>query len=286
MPGKYAMPARPPSSPVLTYSMRRIMRRLSPRSATRRVADPNREREMSRPFPEVEVATDPEALAQRAAAWITALARNSQGRFAVCLSGGSTPRRLYRLLAESPYREVMPWDRVHWFWGDERFVPWEHEDSNYRMVRAAMLSRAPVPAQNIHAIETIGKPSDAADAYERALKSYYGSDALDPAQPIFDVQLLGLGPDGHTASLFPGTSVLDERRRWVAEVVGTKPEARITLTYPALETSRHTAFLVAGSDKREMLARALVGDRALPAARVRPAGTLTWFVDAAARQTP
>ena len=241
---------------------------------------------MSRPFPEVEVATDPEALAQRAAAWITALARNSQGRFAVCLSGGSTPRRLYRLLAESPYREVMPWDRVHWFWGDERFVPWEHEDSNYRMVRAAMLSRAPVPAQNIHAIETIGKPSDAADAYERALKSYYGSDALDPAQPMFDVQLLGLGPDGHTASLFPGTSVLDERRRWVAEVVGAKPEARITLTYPALESSRHTAFLVAGSDKQEMLARALAGDRALPAARVRPAGTLTWFVDAAARQTP
>ncbi len=241
---------------------------------------------MSRPFPEVEVATDPEALARRAAAWITALARNSQGRFAVCLSGGSTPRRLYQLLAESPHREVMPWDRVHWFWGDERFVPWEHEDSNYRMVRTAMLSRAPIPAQNIHAIETIGLPSDAADAYERALKSYYGRDALDPAQPIFDVQLLGLGPDGHTASLFPGTSVLDERRRWVAEVVGAKPEARITLTYPALESSRHTAFLVAGSDKREMLSRALAGDRALPAARVRPTGTLTWFVDAAAQQTP
>ena len=241
---------------------------------------------MSRPFPEVEVATDAEALAQRAATWITALARNSQGRFAVCLSGGSTPRRLYQLLAESPYREAMPWDRVHWFWGDERFVPWEHEDSNYRMVRAAMLSRAPIPPQNIHAIETIGQPSDAAAAYERALKSYYGRDALDPAQPIFDVQLLGLGPDGHTASLFPGTSVLDERRRWVAEVVGAKPEARITLTYPALESSRHTAFLVAGSDKREMLSRALAGDRALPAARVRPTGTLTWFVDAAAQQTP
>jgi len=204
----------------------------------------------------------------------------------MCLSGGSTPRRLYQLLAESPYREAMPWDRVHWFWGDERFVPWEHEDSNYRMVRAAMLSRAPIPPQNIHAIEARGQPSDAAAAYERALKSYYGRDALDPAQPIFDVQLLGLGPDGHTASLFPGTSVLDERRRWVAEVVGAKPEARITLTYPALESSRHTAFLVAGSDKREMLSRALAGDRALPAARLRPTGTLTWFVDAAAQQTP
>src|SRR6266446_3202102 len=197
MPGRSAMLGRPPSSLALIYSTRRTMQQQSPRSATRHAADPNREREMSRPFPEVEVATDPEALAQWAAKWITALARNSQGRFAVCLSGGSTPRRLYRLLAESPYREVMPWDRVHWFWGDERFVPWEHEDSNYRMVRAAMLSRAPIPPQNIHAIETIGQPSDAAAAYERALKSYYGRDALDPAQPIFDVQLLGLARRTH-----------------------------------------------------------------------------------------
>jgi 6-phosphogluconolactonase len=241
---------------------------------------------MSRPAAEVQVATDPEALARRAAEWIANLAASSQGRFAVCLSGGSTPRRLYQLLAESPYREAMPWDRVHWFWGDERFVPWEHEDSNYRMVRAAMLSRAPVPAENTHGIETTGQPRDAAGAYERVLKSYYGATSLDPARPLFDVQLLGLGPDGHTASLFPGTSVLNERHRWVAEIVGAKPEVRISLTYPALESSRHTAFLVAGSDKREMLARALAGDHALPAARLHPTDTLTWFVDAAARQTP
>jgi 6-phosphogluconolactonase len=241
---------------------------------------------MSRPAPEVEVAKDPESLARRAAEWITGLAGSSQGRFAVCLSGGSTPRRLYQLLAGSPYREAMPWDRVHWFWGDERFVPWEHEDSNYRMAREALLARAPIPGENIHGIETTGKPRDAAAAYERVLKSYYGAGTLDPARPLFDVQLLGLGPDGHTASLFPGTSVLDERDRWVAEVVGAKPEARISLTYPALESSRHTAFLVAGSDKREVLARALAGDHALPAARLRPTGALTWFVDAAARQPP
>jgi len=235
---------------------------------------------------QIDVATDPEALARRVAEWITGLAGNSPGRFAVCLSGGSTPRRLYQLLAESPYREAMPWDRVHWFWGDERFVSWEHEDSNYRMVREALLARAPVPAQNIHGIETTGQPRDAAAAYERELKFFYGTDDLDTERPLFDVQLLGLGPDGHTASLFPGTSVLDERHRWVAEVIGAKPEIRISLTYRTLESSRHTAFLVAGSDKREMLARALAGDRALPAARVRPTGTLTWFVDAAARQAP
>src|SRR5271166_4130767 len=176
----------------------------------------------------IEVAEDPMALARRVAQWIVDLAVESNGRFAVSLSGGSTPRRLYQLLAESPFCEALPWDRVHWFWGDERFVPWDHKDSNYRMVREAMLSRAPVPPQNIHGIETAGEPAAAAQAYERVLKSFYGADALDPARPLFDVQFLGLGPDGHTASLFPGTSVLDERQRWVAEVIGVKPEARIT----------------------------------------------------------
>ena len=118
------------------------------------------------------------------------------------------------------------------------------------------------------------------------LKSYYGSEILDPGKPLFDVEILGLGPDGHTASLFPGTSVLDERKRWVAEVIGARAEARITLTYPVLESSRRTAFLVAGADKREMLERALAGDQALPAARVRPVGELIWFIDSAARREP
>ena len=238
---------------------------------------------MSTTPPHIEVAKDPDALANAVAQWIIDLAANSPDRFAIALSGGSTPRRLYQLLAERPYRDALPWDRVHWFWGDERFVPWDHEDSNYRMVRAAMLERAPTPPQNIHGIATTGTPGEAAHAYEAMLKSWYGAEMLDPARPLFDVQLLGLGPDGHTASLFPETGVLDERQRWVAEVIGAKAEARITLTYPALESSRHTAFLVAGSDKREILGCALAGDRSLPAARLRPAGQLTWFVDAAAR---
>ena len=241
---------------------------------------------MSQVSASIEVAKDPEALAHRAAGWITDLAAASGGRFAICLSGGSTPRRLYQLLAESPYRDALPWDRIHWFWGDERFVPWDDPDSNYGMVHAALLGRAPVPPANIHGIPTNGTPADAAAAYERVLKSYYGSESLDPTRPLFDIQILGLGPDGHTASLIPGTSVLGERHRWVAEVIGGRPEPRITLTYPALESSRHTAFLVAGAEKRETLSRALAGDEALPAARLRPVGELIWFVDEAARPQP
>jgi 6-phosphogluconolactonase len=234
----------------------------------------------------IEIAADPEALAHSAARWIVDLANASRGRFAIALSGGSTPRRLYQLLADSPYREAMPWRRVHWLWGDERFVPWDHPDSNYGMVRTALLARAPVPAENIHGIATGGTPAEAARAYEQALDAFYGGGPLDPARPLFDVQLLGLGPDGHTASLFPGNAVLDERGRRVAEVIGAREEDRITLTYPALESSRHTAFLVAGAEKREILARVLAGDQALPAARLRPVGDLTWFVDAAARPAP
>ena len=231
----------------------------------------------------IETVADLKELAHRTARLIADLAGNSRGRFAICLSGGSTPRRLYQLLGEPPYREAMPWDRVHWFWGDERFVPWDHPDSNYRMAREALLAHVPAPAPNIHPIETSGDPADAARSYERVLKSYYGAELLDRSRPLFDVELLGLGPDGHTASLFPGTRVLDEQQRWVAEVVGAKPEVRITLTYPTLESSGFTSFLVAGADKREALARVLAGDTELPAARLRPAGELVWCVDAQAR---
>jgi 6-phosphogluconolactonase len=231
----------------------------------------------------IEAVADLEELAHRAARLITDLAGSSRGRFAICLSGGSTPRRLYQLLADAPYRDAVPWDRVHWFWGDERFVPWDHPDSNYRMAREALLAHVPAPAQNIHGIATTGDPAEAARAYERVLKSYYGANTFDSARPLFDVELLGLGPDGHTASLFPGSDVLEERQRWVAEVVGAKPEVRITLTYPTLESSRHTSFLVAGEDKRDALSRVLAGDLELPAARLRPTGELVWVVDAQAQ---
>jgi 6-phosphogluconolactonase len=227
----------------------------------------------------LDVAKDLEDLAHRATRWIADIVREREGRLAISLSGGSTPRRLYQLLAEAPFRDAMPWDRIHWFWGDERFVPPDHPDSNYRMVREALLSRAPVPAANIHPVPTGGDPAAAARDYERTLKSFYRASALDPARPLFDIELLGLGPDGHTASLFPATKVLEERQRWVAEVIGAKAEDRITLTYPVLASSRHTAFLVAGADKRDALARVLSADNALPAARLDPVGELVWFAD-------
>jgi 6-phosphogluconolactonase len=230
----------------------------------------------------LEILADPEALARRVADWLLAISTARGGVFTVALSGGGTPRRLYELLAGPPYRDVFPWDRTHLFWGDERFVPRDDASSNYRMVRDAMLSRAPIPATNIHPVPTEGlTPEAAASDYERELKSFYGAERFDPARPLFDVTLLGLGPDGHTASLFPGSAVLEERERWVAAVVGPKP-ARITLTYPALESGRHVAFLVAGEEKREIFSRFQRGEHTLPAARLRPIGALHLFADAAA----
>ena len=234
----------------------------------------------------LEILADPKALWCRVAEWMLDLAAAKDGVFAVCLSGGSTPHGLYEHLAELPYRDRFPWQRVHWFWGDERFVPHNDAASNYRMVREALLSRVPIPAINIHPIPTEGvSPDAAASTYARELKTFYGAERLDPARPLFDVNLLGLGPDGHTASLFPGNAVLAERAKWVAAVVGAKPEARITLTYPALESSRHAAFLVTGKEKRTTFARLRYGDESLPAARLHPISGVTWFLDRAAAGT-
>jgi len=238
---------------------------------------------MSAIAPRIDVSPNQEELAHRVAQWIVDLACHNSGRFAVCLSGGSTPRRLYQLLGAPPLRDAMPWQRVHWFWGDERFVPWDHPDSNYGMAREAMLAHVPVPPGNIHGVEFAGTPADAARAYQDVLQSHYGTERLDPARPLFDVVLLGMGPDGHTASLIPGEPVLDEKARWVAEVTHGRPEARITLTFPALDSSRSTAFVAAGADKRTMMQRVLAGDRELPAARIRPIGELIWFIDNAAQ---
>jgi 6-phosphogluconolactonase len=231
----------------------------------------------------VAVHPTPEELARATAAWLRERAAVAGPRFAVCLAGGSTPRRVYELLA-SAERARFPWDRAHWFFGDERFVPHDHPDSNYRMVRAALFDAAPVPAGNVHPVPTAGEPAQAAQAYANELRDFYGDAALDPQRPLFDVVLLGLGEDGHTASLFPGTTALQERQRWVVDVLNPKSEPRITLTYPALQSTRALAFLVAGANKRDILARVWRGDD-LPAARLNgPAPD--WFIDRAADPRP
>jgi 6-phosphogluconolactonase len=224
-----------------------------------------------------------ETLANDVAEWLCGLAQASDRVFAVCLSSGSTPRRLFERLADPPFASRFPWNRTHWFWGDERFVPHDHRDSNFRMARDAFLSRVVVPADNIHAVPTEGlSPDQAAIAYETTLKRFYGADTLAPDRPLFDVTLLGIGEDGHTASLFPGQPALQETRRWAVAVMGAKAEARITLTYPALDSSRDVAFVVTGQEKRGVVARAQAGDRMIPAGVIRPVGRLHWLTDRAA----
>jgi 6-phosphogluconolactonase len=216
--------------------------------------------------------------------FIVARFTETTGRFAINLSGGSTPKLLYELLATESYRRKFDWERVHIFFGDERFVPKDHPDSNYKMANDALMSRVPIPAENVHAVATdAGTPASAAAAYEATLKAYYGKDTVDLARPLFQVTLLGLGEDGHTASLFPGTSALTERKKWVTSVVGAKPEARITLTYPTLASSDLVVLLVAGGGKRDILNRVLERDPTLPASHVEPARDFYVFCDEAAK---
>lgn len=225
------------------------------------------------------ILADPEALAQFVAEWLTGRALHSAGRFTLCLSGGSTPKRLFEILAGDAYRERFPWERTHLFWGDERFVPHDDKDSNYRMTREALLDHVPVPPAHVHAMPVGGTPAEAALAYEQELRVYYGEETLESTRPLFDVTLLGLGENGHTASLFPGTSALQESLHWVAPVTEGVPQPRLTLTYPTLASSAVVAFLVAGKSKYDVLQRVWNGDRTQPAARITADGELHWFVD-------
>jgi 6-phosphogluconolactonase len=226
------------------------------------------------------VEPDGDALARYVADWLAERIAAAKDNFRLSLSGGSTPKALYSLLATEPYRSRIAWDRVEFYWGDERFVPHDHPDSNYRMANDALLSH--VPAQHIYPMPTDTDPDDCANRYQALLQKNYGAQTFDPARPFFDVMLLGLGDDGHTASLIPGQPVLNERTRWVAPVLHGRSEQRITLTYPALESSRIIAFLVTGTGKVQTVARVRGGDTALPAARIRPHGDVIWFLDRAA----
>lgn len=205
-----------------------------------------------------------------------------RGRFSIALSGGHTPAKLYSLWAKE-HASGTPWDRVHLFWGDERYVPHEDPLSNYHMVRETLIERVPIPAANVHPMPTnFPQLEMAAEAYEQELRIFFGADP-----PAFDLQLLGLGVEGHTASLFPGSAALEEKKRWVAAVkVAAKPSQRLTLTPAVLNQGENTLFLVSGAGKREIVA-ALRSEpdskpSQYPAGRIQPAGGVLWFLDQSA----
>jgi len=228
---------------------------------------------------EMEVLKDLDAVSARAAEVIADRIRGCTVPFRLALAGGSTPRGCYRYLA---HLHQVPWDCVEIYLGDERFVPHDHSESNYRMIRELLLSGPTVNPRGMFAVPGDGDAERAAQTYEEILRQQYGSSRLLPQSPLFDLQLLGLGEDGHTASLLPDQPVLEERSRWVTVVPDGRPEPRISLTYPALESSRLTVFLVAGAAKREPLARARAGDPTIPAGRLKPQGDVIWLVDRAA----
>jgi 6-phosphogluconolactonase len=232
-------------------------------------------------------AADPTALAEAAAERVLARIAANSGRVAICLTGGSGPKQLYQLLARESYRNRIPWQRVHWFIGDERFVPASDPLNNMGMARAIFLDRC-APAANIHPIPTAtadpADPDRSAALYEQELKSFYGADALDDTHPLFDVVLMGVGPDGHTASLFPGDAALEETTRWAVGVPRANVEPfvpRVTLTLPTLASCREMLFEVAGAEKHAILTRLFAGEN-LPANSARSIGETIWLVDSSA----
>ena len=224
----------------------------------------------------LEVVKDAAALAARAAEIIVGRLKVASYPFRLVLSGGSTPRATYELLA----RKDINWDCAELFFGDERFVPPDHKDSNYRMVRETLLSSDHVNPRKLLAIPTDGTPQSAADRYDEALRQQYGAGTLEAGVPLFHLTLLGLGDDGHTASLLPGQPVLKEMDRWAAAVPQGRGEPRISLTYPALNSSELILFLVSGAGKRDALAQARGGIG--PAGGIKPQGDVLWLVDQAA----
>lgn len=236
--------------------------------------------------PKVTVFEDAEEVARAAAERFAELAQSTigkRGRFVVALAGGSTPKRTYELLAGGDYRGHVDWSKVHVFFGDERMVPADSAESNYRMASEAMLSRLPVPPENVHRINGLGDAVANARLYEDELRTFFN----DAGWPSFDLVLLGMGDDGHTASLFPGTKALDEREAWVAANWVEKFNTyRVTLTAPAINRAAHVVFLVTGANKADPLREVLKGEpdtQRLPSQLIKPLDdSLEWLVDKAA----
>lgn len=225
------------------------------------------------------------ALVEAGAALFAEAAAAAGDHCVIGLAGGGTPRPLYQRLAEPPWHARIDWQRIDFVLGDERFVPPDDPDSNLHMARTALFDRLDRPPAGLHPVPFAGLTvAAAAAAYAARLHALYGAATLDPARPFFDLCLLGMGDDGHTASLLPGQPLLlEERDRWVLPVTQGRPEPRVTLTYPVLDSARLIAIVVSGAGKRAMLDAIWSGrERAAPAARLRPTGRLLWLVDRAA----
>jgi 6-phosphogluconolactonase len=241
----------------------------------------------------IRVLPDAAALAEAAAAFFAASAAEAtkaRGLFSVLLSGGSTPRAMHARLVSSKVASRIDWERVHFFWGDERCVPPEHPDSNYRMALETLLEPNDVPPENVHRIHAEVAPESAAASYEAELRSFAA--AHPPAggmpAPRFDMILLGMGDDGHTASLFPHSAAIHETQRWVVALAHTTPPpplvSRVTVTPIVINAAAHIVFLVSGPAKAERVQQVIEGVRnpdELPSQIVRPThGQLTWLLDA------
>lgn len=231
----------------------------------------------------IEVLPNLEALSHRAASFFVAASGNSiatKKRFAVAISGGFTPRGLYKLLGSVPYRDQVNWQHVHFFWVDERCVPKDHEESNFRIAFDTLLSRVSIPDGNIHRIRGEEDPEKSARDYEENIKKFFGMCGI----PMFDLIILGMGEDGHTASLFPGSKLLKEKIRLAVPVYLPKPTCnRITLTFPILNNAAQILFLVAGLSKASILSE-ILGDREkkkrFPAGLINSIhGYMTWLID-------
>ena len=240
--------------------------------------------------PQIRQFDDVEALSCAAADQVCRVASDAiatQARGTIVLAGGSTPRRLYEVLATPAYLGKVPWKKIEFFWGDERMVPPQHRDSNFQMAYTALLSRIFGPQEHVHRIPTeCGVPEVAARRYEGEIARAFGI-APGAPPPSFDLILLGLGTDGHTASLFPNTEALDATTRWVVANRGPLPHVeRVTMTAGILNAARHVIFLVTGPEKAAVLAQVLEGPCdfcRLPAQMIRPtSGDVTWYVDRAA----
>ena len=233
----------------------------------------------------INIADNPTDLARQAAEWVTDYAERllqQQDRFTIALSGGSTPKALHELLAQPPLRDRIDWSRVHVFWGDERYVPLTDEKNNARMAYDTLLNHVPVPEAQIHVMKTDLPPDESMSEYEQTLHQYF-----DGENHTFDLVLLGMGDDGHTLSLFPGTDVVNEEQAWTKAFFLTQQDMfRLTLTAPVVNKAAAVLFLVAGANKADALHEVLHGayqpDK-YPSQRIKPeTGELVWFIDKAA----